>query len=206
MDGTLLDLKFDNDFWQQHVPVAFAEKNGITLREAKDTLFARMMELRGQLKWYSVDFWADETGLDIVGLKRQHRHEISIRPGVVEFLTVLKRNNKAILLVTNAHPTTLEIKFARTAIGDYFDHVVSSHDYGAPKEDQRFWSALCDHHDLQPGRCLFIDDSPAVLASARTFGIGQILYVDNPDSSQAPVAHPDFINISGFDSLVAALQ
>jgi len=29
MDGTLLDLHFDNHFWQEHVPVRYAEKHGL---------------------------------------------------------------------------------------------------------------------------------------------------------------------------------
>ena len=28
MDGTLLDLNFDNHFWNEFVPLKFAEKNG----------------------------------------------------------------------------------------------------------------------------------------------------------------------------------
>ena len=30
MDGTLLDLHFDNHFWLQHVPVCYAEKHGLS--------------------------------------------------------------------------------------------------------------------------------------------------------------------------------
>ena len=35
MDGTLLDLNFDNHFWQEFVPLRFAELHGLTLEESK---------------------------------------------------------------------------------------------------------------------------------------------------------------------------
>ena len=34
MDGTLLDLRFDNHFWLELVPRRFAEMHGISVRES----------------------------------------------------------------------------------------------------------------------------------------------------------------------------
>lgn len=34
MDGTLLDLHFDNHFWQHHLPLRFAERHGLDPRRA----------------------------------------------------------------------------------------------------------------------------------------------------------------------------
>ena len=39
MDGTLLDLHFDNYFWQHHVPVRYAEKHKLELDDARNFLF-----------------------------------------------------------------------------------------------------------------------------------------------------------------------
>jgi putative hydrolase of the HAD superfamily len=38
MDGTLLDLHFDNYFWLTHVPQRYAEAHGIDAEEAKTRL------------------------------------------------------------------------------------------------------------------------------------------------------------------------
>lgn len=40
MDGTLLDLNFDNHFWQEFVPQRFAELHGLPLAEAKYQLLS----------------------------------------------------------------------------------------------------------------------------------------------------------------------
>lgn len=39
MDGTLLDLAFDNYFWQKLVPETYGAQQGITAQEAQ-TIFA----------------------------------------------------------------------------------------------------------------------------------------------------------------------
>ena len=33
MDGTLLDLHFDNHFWLEHLPVRLAQQRGVTPQE-----------------------------------------------------------------------------------------------------------------------------------------------------------------------------
>ena len=41
MDGTLLDLHFDNRFWREHVPARFAAARGLDLAQAREELLAR---------------------------------------------------------------------------------------------------------------------------------------------------------------------
>ena len=41
MDGTLLDLHFDNHFWLEHVPRRYAERHAIPLGEARSLLAER---------------------------------------------------------------------------------------------------------------------------------------------------------------------
>jgi putative hydrolase of the HAD superfamily len=87
--------------------------------------------------------------------------------------------------VTNAHQNSLSVKAQQTGLLRYFDAVVSSHRFGKPKEHPGFWQQLRDELQFDPARCLFIDDSLAVLRTAREFGIGQIFAVSRPDSSGA---------------------
>ena len=58
MDGTLLDLHFDNHFWLEHVPRRYAEARGIRWRDARDELMARYGDIQGTLNWYCVDHWS----------------------------------------------------------------------------------------------------------------------------------------------------
>ena len=65
MDGTLLDLAYDNHFWLEHIPKVFAETRGIGLDEAKGQLHAKMSATQGTLEWYCIDHWTDTLGFDV---------------------------------------------------------------------------------------------------------------------------------------------
>lgn len=52
MDGTLLDLHFDNHFWLEHLPQRYAERNGLSRTEADAVLEPLFREHAGQLNWY----------------------------------------------------------------------------------------------------------------------------------------------------------
>jgi len=90
MDGTLLDLHFDNHFWLEHVPLRYAEKHAMTIDDAKQVLYPRFRALEGSIDWYCVDYWSRELGLDIHGLKRELEHLIQVHPHVAEFLLALR--------------------------------------------------------------------------------------------------------------------
>jgi putative hydrolase of the HAD superfamily len=184
MDGTLLDLNFDTYFWLEHVPRRYSEKLGIELAEAKAMLMPRYQELLGTINWYSVDFWSEELGLDIALLKEEVDHLIAVHPFVTDFLDAVRRSGKRVVLVTNAHMKSLELKMERTRLGGHFDRLVVSHDFGMPKEAAQFWDRLQGVEPFEPQRTLLVDDSLPVLRSARDYGIRWLLAVYEPDSQQ----------------------
>lgn len=184
MDGTLLDLRFDNYFWQELVPLRYANRHGIALDRAHEELMPRFAANRGTLDWYCVDYWTRELSLDIAELKREIREHVRFLPGAERFLETLRKRHLRTALVTNAHQESLAVKAAQTNLVRYFDHVVSSHSYGYPKEHPTFWQRLQADLKFDPARTLFIDDSLAVLTAARDYGIGQIIAVTHPDSTQ----------------------
>ncbi|MEW8562777.1 MAG: HAD family hydrolase, partial [Candidatus Thiodiazotropha sp.] len=114
MDGTLLDLHFDNHFWLEHVPARYAEANGMVLEQAKHELLARYKSVEGTLEWYCIDHWSRELELDIALLKEEVDHLIAVHPHVVDFLDQLMCAGKERILVTNAHQKTLALKMEKT--------------------------------------------------------------------------------------------
>jgi len=49
MDGTLLDLHYDNHFWLEHVPRRYAERHGMTLEAAHEALLVRYRAVEGTM-------------------------------------------------------------------------------------------------------------------------------------------------------------
>lgn len=182
MDGTLLDLRFDNYFWQELVPERYALLHSIGVDAAVQALRPRFQAKQGTLEWYCTDYWSRELGIDIAALKHEIREQVCFLPGAEEFLSELERRDLRRILVTNAHQDSLAVKARQTGLTRHFDAVVSSHQYGAPKEHADFWTRLETQMEFDPGRCLFIDDSLPVLRAARRHGIGQIFAISRPDS------------------------
>jgi HAD superfamily hydrolase (TIGR01509 family) len=203
MDGTLLDLRFDNDFWLERVPERFAHKHGLTIAEAKALLAPRFAARQGTLAWYCTDFWSRELALDIAALKRELREHVSFLPGAREFLLELRRRKLRTVLVTNAHRDSLSIKAQQTGLLDLLDQAISSHDYGAPKEHPQFWARLHAELGYSPANVLFVDDGLTVLRAARQHGIGQIFAVTHPDSTQDGRVIEEFPTIAGVADLLA---
>lgn len=202
MDGTLLDLHFDNIFWQEHLPRRYAEKHGLAPDEAKRRLAPRFDALRGTMNWYCVDYWSEQLDLDVALLKREIAHLIAVRPDVAEFLGAVRGSGRRAVLVTNAHHKSLALKLEQTGIDAWLDAVVCAHHLGLPKEETGFWERLRTVEDYDPARTLLIDDNAAVLASAQDGGIGHLLFVAAPDSRRESRAGGAFTALHGFRDIM----
>jgi putative hydrolase of the HAD superfamily len=181
MDGTLLDQRFDNWFWQELIPSRYAAANGISPQQAWTLLAPKFRAVRGTINWYCIEYWSRELNLDIAAIKRTALGHVRYLPGAQDFLIRLKVSGKRRVLVTNAHPVTLAIKNEQASLTDYFDVCYSTHSFRAPKEDAAFWPRLLAQEPFDPERTLFVDDSIAVLDEARRFGIGWLFAVRIPD-------------------------
>ena len=90
MDGTLLDLNFDNHFWKEFVPLTLARKQ-LTLAQAKSHPRPQFKNMEGKLEWYCLDYWSDALELDIAGLKAELSGLIAVLPHVTEFLEKIRQ-------------------------------------------------------------------------------------------------------------------
>ena len=202
LDGTLLDLHYDNHFWLEHVPRRYAAAHGLSPAAAKAEVLARYRRAEGTLDWYCVDYWSHELKLDIPQLKEEVNHLIAVHPHVLDFLNSVKTLKKRLVLVTNAHGKTLAIKFRRTLLGDHFDAVVCAHDLGVPKEHADFWGKMQQVQPFDKEFALLIDDSLPVLRSASRYGIDQLLAVYKPDSRQPEKDVGEFRAIRSFREIM----
>lgn len=202
MDGTLLDRHFDDHFWIDFVPRRYADARGMSLDDARRHLMERYRAEEGTLRWYDVDFWSDELGLDIPALKKNVEHLIAIHPNVQRFLKRAGRQGRKVYMVTNAHGKTLNLKMEKTLLAGSFDGIVVSHDLGFPKETLQFWESAQKRLDFDPGSTLLADDSLPVLEAAGDFGIRYLVHIARP-SSTLPVKRSDiFFSIENFQEIM----
>ena len=205
MDGTLLDLHYDNHFWLEHLPQRYAELHGISRAMAELEMQPLFERHAGSLNWYCLDFWSAELKLPVRELKLETADLIALRPDADTFLQAIRQAGKRVILITNAHRDSLSLKLERVALAPYFERLISSHDYGFPKEDQQFWSALHADTGFDPARSLFIDDTLAILRSARDFGVAHLLAVRQPDSRKGPRDTAEFAAQEDYRDLLQGL-
>ena len=205
MDGTLLDLHYDNHFWMEHLPQRYAELHGISRAMAELEMQPLFERNAGQLQWYCLDFWSSELRLPVRELKLETAHLIALRPDADTFLAAIKQAGKRVILITNAHRDSLSLKLERIELAPYFERLISSHDYGFPKESRQFWDALQADIGFDPSRSLFIDDTLPILRSARDFGVAHLLAVREPDSRKGPKDTAEFAAVEDYRELVVGL-
>lgn len=202
MDGTLLDLHFDNYFWQSLVPQMYAKEHGISEADAQVLVKFKNDAALGSLEWYCLDYWTDELKLDVVQLKKTITHKINIRPNVEKMLERLRGCDKRILLITNAHPRSLEIKMEHTGIDSFFHDCISSHTLNLAKEHHGFWDKLQKHFPYDPAKTILFDDSLPVLRQAQREGIKHLYAIQTPDSKRPPLDAGEFTQVVDFEHIM----
>ena len=207
MDGTLLDLAFDNDFWGQRVHEKYASIHEISIEQTVEKFEPLFQSVAGTLHWYSTDFWSQKFGYRIIELSRAYAGEIRWLPFAKEFLHALRESKSGVrsTIVTNAHPEIVRLKHEITGIADLVDRIISSHTLGHAKESPEFWQKLRGELKLRSDSTLFFDDSPTVLTAAIDFGIQGSIAVCHPDSTR-PKHSPKFsLAIDDFEQLIGSL-
>ena len=202
MDGTLLDLRFDNHFWRELAPLRYAERHRLPLVQAQAEVKARTQAIEGTLNWYCLDYWSRELALDIMAIKREIVHLIAVHPHVLTFLHALGDAGKRIVLVTNAHPHSLALKMEQTGLTGHFDALICAHDLGLVKEQPEFWPRLREIEPFDPATTLLVDDNRAILHTARDYGIAHLITVLQPDSGVPPRLPGEFPAIHRFSELL----
>lgn len=202
MDGTLLDLYFDNYFWQEYLPVKWGETHDMSADLAKVKLHDWYAKEAGTLSWYCLDFWTERLNFNVLELKADVEHLIQYRPHAETFLERLAGSAYSVIMVTNAHEDLIKMKAEKTRIDTFFDRVISAHAIGHAKEEQSFWEKLHMEVPFNRDETLFIDDNLTVLRAAREFGIKNLCAIAKPDSRKPDQETAEFDVIHSFQDLV----
>lgn len=202
MDGTLIDLKYDNFLWTQRLPELFAAANGIGVDTARDQLFAKMRDTSASLHFYCLDYWAEFTKIDIDALHVELSSLVEFRANAECFIETVRASGRRTVLVTNAHPKSLAIKDKQIGLVVLVDAAFSSHNLGLPKEHNLFWPELAKREPYDPARTLVIDDNVSVLRAAQSSGIKHLLCVSQPDSTKPPRNDLPFSTFNDFREIM----
>lgn len=104
-----------------------------------------------------------------------------VRPSVVEALKICKQQVK-VGCITNNAPVGKGAGMSSDAkkaaqvseIMEEFDHVIESSKLGIRKPDPRIYALMCEALDVDPARCVYLDDLGINLKPARAMGMHTI--------------------------------
>ena len=116
MDGTLLDLHFDDQVWNYTLTARLAVVHGESVIAARARVAATLGDVRGSLNWYCLDHWTATFGISIHALEEELAHLVAIRDGTLLFLEFLRQRGYRSVLATNAHPASLARKLQLTGL------------------------------------------------------------------------------------------
>jgi putative hydrolase of the HAD superfamily len=178
MDGVILDNAYDNDFWQNQIPEVIANNKGIAFDDAKRLAIQIFNYKKNTKDWYDVDYWSNMLNIDIEAQKRSEKSfsRISLYDGVIDTLSVLKNKTKMIL-ITNAHRKTLNIKLEKYNLTPYFDEMVCAHELNYVKEDIQLWYMLRSKYRLDYEKTLLVEDTINNINVGLSAGISGAIYV-----------------------------
>lgn len=136
-------------------------------------------------------------GKDILGLLSG-----DIRPAVVEALKTCKTHVK-VGCITNNAPVGKGAGMSSDAskaekvseIMTIFDHVIESSKLGIRKPDPRIYALMCEALDVDPARCIYLDDLGINLKPARAMGMHTIKVLNEAQLLQ------DLRNATSFDGI-----
>ena len=178
MDGVILDNTYDNDFWQNQIPEVIADSKGIGFDDAKRLAIQIFNYKKNTKDWYDVDYWSNMLDIDIEAQKRSEKSfsRISLYDGVIDTLNVLKNKTK-VILITNAHRKTLNIKLEKYNLTPYFDEMVCAHELHYVKEDIQLWYMLRSKYILDYEKTLLVEDTINNINVGLSAGISGAIYV-----------------------------
>ena len=178
MDGVILDNAYDNDFWQNQIPEVIADSKSIAFDDAKRLAIQIFNYKKNTKDWYDVDYWSNMLNIDIEAQKRSEKSfsRISLYDGVIDTLSILKNKTKMIL-ITNAHRKTLNIKLEKYNLTPYFDEMVCAHELNYVKEDIQLWYMLRSKYKLDYEKTLLVEDTINNINVGLSAGISGAIYV-----------------------------
>jgi len=130
VDGTLVDLEYNDLIWFKEIPELVAKKKKISLEKSLKYVHEEYNKLgEHNLNWYDINYWVTYFGLKISPkiILEKYESQVKIFPEVVPLLEGLKKN--FILIVITAMPREFLIpkmkklekyfKFSFSALSDF---------------------------------------------------------------------------------------
>jgi putative hydrolase of the HAD superfamily len=161
VDGTVVDGKFMDRFWNELIPKYYSKKHGIDYSEALEFVKRCYDEVGDKdLRWYLPDYWFKRFQLDIElkDILEEFKDELKIYPDALEVLEKLKGRYK-LIAVSNAVREIMD--FELSELSEFFWRTFSCpSDIGDIRREPEVYLKICRILNLHPSKIIHIGDHP----------------------------------------------
>ena len=203
MDGVILDNTYDNNFWQNQIPRVLSKKKNISFDDAKRLAIQIFNFKKNTKDWYDLDYWSNMLGIDIEAEKRSKESlsKIKLYDNVTSTLAELKKQTR-LILITNAHRKTLNIKLEKFDIKPYFHEMVCAHELYYVKEDLQLWYMLRSKYKLDYEKTILVEDTINNIHVALSAGVSSAIYVGEEEFKP----NEKILKLDSIDQLLSTLN
>lgn len=94
--------------------------------------------------------------------------------GIEDLIEDLRRARLGVYGLSNFSAETFPLTRDRFSVFDRFDGIVISGEVGMVKPQPEIYRLVCERHDLDINRCVFVDDSPVNVRGAEAAGMSAL--------------------------------
>ena len=185
MDGTLIDTeKYYRIFWPRALEAFgyhMTDEQALAMRS-----LGRPFAI-GQLKeWFGpgIDYHAVRKKRKAMVEECLEREGVSLKPGVVEILQVLRDRNITTAVATATDLERTERYLRKVGVYEYFDKLVSATMVKEGKPSPDIYLYACEQLELPPDRCIAVEDSPNGVMSAYRAGLKVVMVPDQTEPDE----------------------
>ena len=118
--------------------------------------------------------------------ERAVRESMRLVPGAADFIEAAALDGARLAIVSGALRSEIELVLDLAGLRAHFDTIIAAEDVAACKPDPQGFRAGREALDLQPARCVVIEDSLPGLAAARAAGLRcAMVTTSHPESACA---------------------
>ena len=114
----------------------------------------------------------------------QYLNNVKLKPGVVEFLSLLKTMNIKIGLATSNSKSLLEVVLKSNGIYQYFDSITLTDEVSRGKNFPDVYLLAAQKLGINPDQCIVFEDILPAVKGAKAAGMKVVGVYDNSSSNQ----------------------
>jgi len=149
---------------------------------------------------------ADLMAATAVAYERRFASNVRGYPDALDALRAAGRRGYRVAIVSGARNREIELAVARFELAPYLDAIIGGDDVPTGKPDPAPYLAGANRLDIQPERCVVIEDAPAGIASARAAGMRCLAVQRSRDPAQLAAADRvvETVTIEAIEGLMAS--